>query len=138
MYQCRFNQRFSGKRTQKRKKNLVISCTEICHLCSSLKGLIKSRSKHKSRCGQMPSFQDVLSCLRRFLATESPLKRMKNAFYFTSKAIFVLKIFKFLSWYFGHVAKRLDKKDKVNFKFYYVTAWLTSNCHTHIVQYLEK
>ena len=99
----------------------MISCTEICHLCSSLKGLIKSRSEHKSRCGQMPSSQGVLSCLRQFLATESPLKRMKNAFYFTSKALFVLKIFKFLSWYFGHVAKRLDKKDKVNFKFYYVT-----------------
>ena len=86
----------------------------------------------------MPSFQDVLSCLRRFLATESPLKRMKNAFYFTSEAIFVLKIFKFLSWLFGHVAKRLDKKDKVNFKFYDVTAWLTNNCNTHIAQYLKK
>ena len=48
-------------------------------------------------------------------------KMMKNAFHFTSKAVFVLKIFKFLSWLFGHVAKRLDKKDKVNFKFYDVT-----------------
>ena len=28
---------------------------------------------------------------------ESPLKMMKNAFYFILKAIFVLKIFKFLS-----------------------------------------
>ena len=32
----------------------------------------------------------------------------KNAFYFTSKVLFVLKIFKFLSWSFGHVSKRLD------------------------------
>ena len=31
------------------------------------------------------------------LATESLLKMMKNAFYFTSKALFVLKIFKLLS-----------------------------------------
>ena len=31
------------------------------------------------------------------LATESPLKVMKNAFYFTFRALFVLKIFKFLS-----------------------------------------
>ena len=37
------------------------------------------------------------SGLRKFLATESPLKMMKNAFYFTSKTLFVLKIFKFLS-----------------------------------------
>ena len=57
----------------------------------------------------------ALSGLRQFLTPETPLKLMKNAFYFTSKALFVLKIFKFLSWFFGHVAKRLDKKDKVNF-----------------------
>ena len=37
------------------------------------------------------------SGLRQFLATESPLKMMRNVFYFISKAIFVLKIFKFLS-----------------------------------------
>ena len=62
----------------------------------------------------------------------------KNTFYFTSKALFVLKIFKFLSRLFGHLAKRLDKKDKVNFKFHDVTAWLINNCNTHIVQYLNK
>ena len=37
--------------------------------------------------------------------SESPLKMMKNAFYFILKALFVLKIFKFLSWFFGHVEK---------------------------------
>ena len=41
--------------------------------------------------------------LRQFLITEIPLKMMKNAFYFTLKALFVLKIFKFLSWLFRHV-----------------------------------
>ena len=56
------------------------------------------------------------------MATESPLKMMKNAFYFTSTALFVLKIFKFLTGYFGHASKRLDEKDKVSFKFYDVTA----------------
>ena len=30
---------------------------------------------------------------------------MKNAFYFIIKALFVLKIFKYLSWLFGHVEK---------------------------------
>ena len=48
------------------------------------------------------------SGLRHFLATESPLKTMNNTFYFTLKALFVLKIFKFLSWLFSHVEKRLD------------------------------
>ena len=42
-------------------------------------------------------FKGALSGLRQFLATESPLKMMKNAFYFTSKALFALKIFRFLS-----------------------------------------
>ena len=42
-------------------------------------------------------FKGAPSGLCEFLATESPLKAMKNAFYFTLKAIFVLKIFKFLS-----------------------------------------
>ena len=36
---------------------------------------------------------------------ESPLKMMKNAFYFILKALFVLKIFKFLSQLFGHEGK---------------------------------
>ena len=49
--------------------------------------------------------------LDSFLATESPLKLMKNAFYMSSKVLFFLKIFTFLSWLFGHVAKGLDKKD---------------------------
>ena len=42
------------------------------------------------------TFKGALSGLRQFLATENSLKLMKNAFYFISKALFVLKIFKFL------------------------------------------
>ena len=38
----------------------------------------------------------ALSGLRQFVTIESPLKMMKNAFYFILKALFVLKIFKFL------------------------------------------
>ena len=34
---------------------------------------------------------------------ESRLKMLKNAFYFIWKALFVLKIFTFLPWHFGHV-----------------------------------
>ena len=36
---------------------------------------------------------------------ESPLKEIKNAFYFILTALFVLKIFKFLSRLLGHVEK---------------------------------
>ena len=34
---------------------------------------------------------------KQFLAIESPFKKMENTFYFTLKALFVLKILKFLS-----------------------------------------
>ena len=55
----------------------------------------------------------TLSDLTPFLAAENPLKMMKNVFFFfTSKTLFVFKIFKFLSWVFGHIAKRIEKKEK--------------------------
>ena len=43
------------------------------------------------------TFNDPLSGLRQFLATESLLQMMKNTFHCTLKALFVLKLFKFLS-----------------------------------------
>ena len=49
------------------------------------------------------SIKDALSGLRPFLATESPFEMMKNAFSFILKALFVLKLFKFLFRLFGHV-----------------------------------
>ena len=69
------------------------------------------------------------------------LKDFKNdekCFLFHIKALFVVKICKFLSWLFDHVEKRLDSKNKINFKIYDVTAWLTNNCNTHIYQYLKS
>ena len=65
----------------------------------------------------------TFSGLRQFWATKSPLKMMKNDFSFTLKALFVLKISKFLYRLFGHVEKRFDQKDTVNFKIYDVTTW---------------
>ena len=63
---------------------------------------------------------------------------MKNAFYSMSKALFVLKVFNFLSCLFGHVEKRLDKKSEVNFKIYDVTDGKTNNYNTHVAQYPKK
>ena len=62
---------------------------------------------------------------------ESPSKMMKNAFYFILKVLFVLKIFKFLSWLFGDV-------EKIAFKIHDFTTWLRNNCNKHIAQYLVK
>ena len=72
----------------------------------------------------------ILSGLRQFFAAENSLNMMKNVFCFTSKDLFILKIFNILSLSFGHVAKQLDKKDEVNFKFYDVRTCLTNNPNT--------
>ena len=63
---------------------------------------------------------------------------LKNTVYFILKTLFVLKIFRFLSWFFGHEEKRLDVKDKVNVKIYDVTTWKINNYNTHIDQYLKN
>ena len=47
----------------------------------------------------------VLKSYSHLLKKTSPSKMMKNAFYFILKALFVLKIFNFLSWLFGLVEK---------------------------------
>ena len=53
-------------------------------------------SEGSINCLKLVTLKGALSGLRQFLATESPVKVMKNA-------LFVLKIFKFLSWHFSHV-----------------------------------
>ena len=60
------------------------------------------------RLQEFDSINGALSSLKTVLATGSPLKMMKNAFYFILKPLLVLKIFTFLSWIFGHVKKGLD------------------------------
>ena len=62
---------------------------------------------------------------------DSPSKIMKNAFYFIIKALFVLIIFKFFPWLFGHEEKTAWLERQVNFDIYDVTAWLTKNYNTH-------
>ena len=50
--------------------------------------------------GLLPSEKNFLICFN-----DRPWKMMKNAFYFILKALLVLKVFKFLSWIFGHLEK---------------------------------
>ena len=110
-------------------QTIHIYCKRLLITKNWIKEVMKRKINH------FPVLKVALLGLRQFLASESPLKIVKIAFYFTSKALFVLM---FLSWLFSHVAKLLDKRDYVNFKFYDVTAWLTNKCNTHIAQYLEK
>ena len=58
--------------------------------------LIKNSIKEHLRF-HLQTNKGILSGVRQFLVTENPLKMMKNAFYFSLKALFVLKVFKLLS-----------------------------------------
>ena len=58
------------------------------------------KSQNNVKVGLSPSKKIFLFCVN-----DSPSKMMKNAFYFTLKALFFLKIFKFLSLLSGHVEK---------------------------------
>ena len=57
-----------------------------------------------------------------------PLKiDQKFYFYFMLKALFVLKIFKFLSWSFGHVEKTVWLEGEGLFQNLWLTSLLTNN-----------
>ena len=56
---------------------------------------------------------------------------MENAFYFTLKALFVLKIFKFFVLAFWSCIKTGWLGSKVKFEIYIVTTWLISSCNAH-------
>ena len=76
-------------------------------------------------------FEGPLLGMRQFLVCESPLKMMKNAFYFTLKALFVLEIFALT---FLYVEKWLVKKAMVNFKICDVRDCKINIYSTHITQ----
>ena len=65
---------------------------------------------------KLNKFKGALSSLRQILVTEN-LKMKKNAFYFILKGFYVLKIFTFLSWVFGHVKSDLIRKKRLISKF---------------------
>ena len=56
-----------------------------------------------------PLIKGALSRLGQFLPTKSPLKKMKNAFCFILKALFIFEIFQFLFKIFGSVGKWYGK-----------------------------
>ena len=69
---------------------------------------------------------------------ESPLKMMKNAFIFTLKNLFILKMFKVLSCLFGHVQKWLDQR-KIRLISKFMMSQLGQQLqYKYIAQYLTK
>ena len=64
---------------------------------------------------------------------------IKNAFYFTLKALFIIsRYLNFCPDFYDHAGKQFDKKNKVNFKIYDIKNWETDNYNIHFTQYLKK
>ena len=55
---------------------------------------------------------------------------IKNAFYFTSKPLFVLNYLMFFLCFFGKAEKQLDQKDNVNFRIYDIATTEVNNYNT--------
>ena len=86
----------------------IVGCV-FAYFCGGHKNNfpISFRSSFKVRLSHLP---------RKFsfiYVNDSPSEMMKNAFYFIIKALFVLKIYTFLSLPFGHVEKTagLERQD---------------------------
>ena len=77
------------------------SCMKSCHISNTAFIIVEGKCEiHRLKSDpHLPQ----KTCFIFF--HESPLKMMKNVFYFILNALFVLKIFKFLSWLFGHLEK---------------------------------
>ena len=67
-----------------------------------LKGRLKLKQSRKPFA--IYGYQGIILSQTEILATENPLKMMKNALYFILNYIFILKM---LSWLFGHIEKRV-------------------------------
>ena len=65
-------------------------------------------------------------------------KNDKKCFLFHLKSSFRSQDIWVFALTFWSCIEKTWLKTLINFKFYDVTAWLTSNCNTHIAQYLEK
>ena len=57
--------------------------------------MVSVKRQQKKVVSKSRSFKGPLSDLRQFMAIESPLQMMKNAFYFMLNALFGLEIFTF-------------------------------------------
>ena len=97
------------------------SNTKCCRVC------VYYKSSLSFEVGLSPSKNICVTCFIKSL-----LEIMRNAFYFILKALFIIKIFRFLSWLFGDVIKT------VWLKIHDVTTWFSNNCNTHIATEYNK
>ena len=76
----------------------------------------------------------MLLGLKQGLATESPLKMIKNAFYFNFylNTLFVLKIFNIFSRLYGH-AEKLEKQKSLIRKIRLISKFMASQPSSQII-----
>ena len=76
---------------------------DILYFCDNVHLLKYYPVKSPQNCFKVGLSPSKNICVICFIV--NPLRTMKNAFYVILKALLVLKVFKFLSWVFGHAGK---------------------------------
>ena len=83
----------------------LISGAHFMHILS-MKVFLTLYSMSMDQCFDIAPSLKTLRSEKNFLATENPLEMIKTLFISSLNSLFVLKMFNFLSWLFGHVEKR--------------------------------
>ena len=86
--------------------HLFYGPTSVFHVMLSSKQIPKFQTEFPKQC--LKSDFHLPQNFILFTSMIALQKWSKNAFYFILKVLFVFNIFKFLSWLFEHVEKRLD------------------------------
>ena len=69
---------------------------------------------------------------------DSPLKMIKNTFYFILKVFPFTKYLNFCLDILVAQKKRFNYENKISFKIFDATSWLTNNYNAHVAHYLTK
>ena len=87
-------------------------------------------------------FKDALSGLRQFLATENSLRMIKNAFYFTLKALFVTRYLNFcldflVMWKNGLIRRPNLVNKQLQYKYWLISQLVKSTSQWNYSQTLS-
>ena len=95
--------------------------------------LLKKRLRHRCFPVNFTKFSKAHSHVWDCYGNWNPFKINMKCFLFQLKSSFCSKDIEVFVLIFRSCRKTAWLKDKFNFKFYKVTAWLTNNCSTHIL-----
>ena len=130
-------------------QKIIVSLVQLKQLAPSDEGIWRLMLEFRTNvtitkvfrklCFARTSFLKAHSKVWDYLWQLKALLKWRNVPFISPKNLFSFsRYLGFCLDFFGHVWKRLDKKDLANFEIHDVTTWLTNNFSTHITQYLKE